>query len=751
MELSDKSNLTGFIIESVTPADIQLGEPVITGDTIKIPVLRGITLFPMKIVAKPIYSASTERAVPGVSFASFDDITFDLEDVQPNIFYLVAQSGHPTPYYIQLDIEPQDDRNNIKQFNVTGYPSNSRLATKGFVNPITRTVTLYGFNTVFPLELTAETTLSDSACLKETVDIKALKLSFSKYGDRIEYNVEAQNGDVRRWAVVLERATEIRGTESSDILSAVSLDAKKQRAGILTDGFEIADIGVDNQTGQIILSVSPNIGNNRIEIIPTLVTLPNSQIIGYRDDESLSFENHNTVKEFIILDARTGYFRKWQFVLTQGDVGDIHRFPYTYSSTGNCITMNYDATVIDNIHHQIQLQVTHAGSSCWPLSLTAGAVEHSEGASININQPLVFDNINDSAHFIVISSSETSTTWSISLTSPQTVGQANIENVSINASSYPELADDDVLVNETTAEVFIDLDNKNMLPLHIQPHLHLSDGAEFTTFQNGDFMEFRTFTDIVTVEIISRSGETKTWRFQLLDKRQLPNSNFELWRTYGTPTIDPVPGRGRGWATANNIMVQGTKRVDNGANGFAAELTTNIISIPKNLITSATLFLGDFDMTSITLDKPRSMTKFGVPFEARPVAFAIDVKYTPGEQYQQSRLVGGSGVLGQYALDDIDGDDRGQIYAELIHWSGNGPLNYASEPVTGVHLLARGEYIISGKTDWTRLSIPLSRLPEYEQYRPTHLVFVAASSIDGHLFKGAKGSQLTVDNFELIY
>jgi hypothetical protein len=180
-------------------------------------------------------------------------------------------------------------------------------------------------------------------------------------------------------------------------------------------------------------------------------------------------------------------------------------------------------------------------------------------------------------------------------------------------------------------------------------------------------------------------------------------------------------------------------------------MTTNIIALPKNLITSATLFLGYFDMSTISLDKPKSMTKFGIPFEAKPIAVAIDMKYLPGNNYQQSRLVSGSGIMAQYVLDNLDGEDKGQIWAELIHWNGEGQLNYAGEPTAGVHVLARGEYVTSGRTEWTRLRIPLERRPEYEQYQPTHLVFVAASSIDGHLFRGAKGSKLTVDNFELIY
>jgi hypothetical protein len=754
MELSDESRLTGFNIKSVNPANILLGTPVIDGDTVKIPVLRGVTLFPMSIGGEPVFSSETEQAVPGVSFSSFDDIRFDLEDIQLNTFYLIAKSGLPKPYYIKLDIENQEDRNDFKQFEITEFPQNDVFATKGFINPITRTITLYGFTAGFPVEISAAAVLSDNAYIKEeynAIDEKALRLSFSKYGDGVVYNVEAENGDLREWKVFLQQTKKITGTEISDILSAVSLDAKKQKAEVKSGNCEISEIGVDSKSGKLILVVSPITRNIDIEIVPTLTLRSNSQIIGYKAGESIFFADYNSTKDFIILDSRTGYYQNWKFTLMQGNVGDIYSFPFTYSSERNYIQIDENATVIDNISKQIKLKVTRttATSSYWPLTVTAGNVTHSEGAKVNING-FSFKNINDSAYFSVVSSLDVESTWTVSLIPPQTDGYADIDSVKIAGSSYPALTDKDVLINRTTAEVFIDLKDKNVLPLRIQPYLYISEGAEFETFQNGDFMEFESFSDIVEVNIMSRSGETKIWKFQLLEKRQLQNSDFELWTTSGTPTIDPVPGRGRGWATANNLMVQGTKSVDNGANGLAAEMTTDIILIPKNLITSATLFLGYFDMSTISLDKPRTMTKFGIPFEARPVAIDIDVKYSPGDKYQQSRLVGGSGIMAQYVLDDLEGEDRGQIWAELIHWNGAGQLNYAGEPTAGVYVLARGE-VVTGKTDWSRLRIPLVVKPEYKHYQPTHLVFVAASSIDGHLFRGAKGSKLTIDNFELIY
>lgn len=757
MDLSDEAKLTEFLIKSVTPSDIRLGTPVIDRDTVKIPVLRGVTLFPMSICAEPVFSAETESVVPGTSFSSFDDIKFDLGDIQLNTFYLVARSGLTKACYIKLDIEAQESRNDFKEFVVTGSPAATSLAAKGFVNPIKRTITLYGINPVFPLNITAAAILSDSAYIKDAhndvIDGKSLQLSFSKYGDSLVYNIEAENGDIRKWRVILEQAKAITGAETQDILSAVGLDAKKQSVEVKSGGYTISDIGVDTKGGKLILAVSPVTKDINIEFLPSLVIRPNSQIVGYKAGEIISFANYNSTKDFIILDSRTGYYRKWQIVLKQGGVDDIYSFPFTYSpDADNSIMLDSNATVIDNILKQIKLQVvrTCVAASCFPLIINVGEVECSEGATVNI-EPLRFDNTGDTARFGIVSSTGIQSTWTVNLITPQTAGQANIDSVRIAGSSYPGFTGKDISIDETTAEVFIGLENKNMLPVRLQPYLYISEGAEFDSFQNGDFMEFRTFSDIVRVDVVSRSGETRSWKFQLLEKSQLPNSDFELWVTSGTLTIDPVPGRGRGWATANNMMVRGTMPVNNGVYGLAAELTTDIIALPNNLITSATLFLGYFDMSTITLDKPRNMTKFGVPFEAKPSAFAIDVKYAPGSRYQQSRLVSGSGILAQYALDDLEGEDSGQIYAELIHWNGEGQLNYAGEPVVGVHVLARGERVISGRTGWTRMRVALEKKPEYELYQPTHLVFVAASSINGHLFRGAKDSKLTVDNFELIY
>ncbi len=277
---------------------------------------------------------------------------------------------------------------------------------------------------------------------------------------------------------------------------------------------------------------------------------------------------------------------------------------------------------------------------------------------------------------------------------------------------------------------------------------------------------FSSFDDIVfqpcdiapkTFYLIAKSGLAKPYHIKLdiseqnprCNFNQLPNAEFEIWKLEGTyPTIDETPGIALGWATANNGFIQGTMPTLNSPNGYAAEMTTDILNnlLIKNLITSGTLFVGEFKL-SLDMNNPRSMMRFGIPFEHSPTAVAIDAKYQPGNKLQKSVLVSGM----TYSLEDVAGQDVGQIWVELVNWSGNGNISYNGEANANVKVLARGEYNFVGASDWTRITIPFVKNAIYDQYPVTHIVVVMASSYEGHLFLGAKGSKLTVDNIELVY
>ncbi|GHT38388.1 hypothetical protein AGMMS49965_01600 [Bacteroidia bacterium] len=234
----------------------------------------------------------------------------------------------------------------------------------------------------------------------------------------------------------------------------------------------------------------------------------------------------------------------------------------------------------------------------------------------------------------------------------------------------------------------------------------------------------------------------------------IPNADFELWTNVDDEkkiNIDPTPGKGRGWATANNFYVQGAKPLSYDG-GYAVQLTTarqDIDLLKIHLIAAGSLYTGFFTL-STNFANPRLMTNFGIPHRLRVAAVEFEAQYLPGPQLMQASNEGSG-----YHVDNIEGVDDGQAWVELLNWSGKSDLIYHGLPIDGLKVLGRAEYVFNGSTndhqDWRPITLPIEYYPEYEDITPTHIVVVFSSSKEGDLFKGAPGSILNVDNVELIY
>ena len=268
-----------------------------------------------------------------------------------------------------------------------------------------------------------------------------------------------------------------------------------------------------------------------------------------------------------------------------------------------------------------------------------------------------------------------------------------------------------------------------------------SDGSPFT---------FANTTDKKKITLIAADNQDeRDWYIQIVPT--IENSDFESWINLGTSTvnIDPTPGKGRGWATANNSFVQGTTPVPY-QNGWAAQIQTGIQNLSSlgigELITAGTLFSGYFKMNISALNNPPVMTYFGIPFIMRPSSISIDAKYEAGARFQQSKKVGQN----SYKITDINGVDQGRIWVKLLRWEGNGELEYHEDPIEGLKVLGQGEMIFDGANlslrNWKNHTIPITYDKRYMDLEPTHISIVMTSSRQGDLFIGAKGSTLTVDN-----
>lgn len=356
-----------------------------------------------------------------------------------------------------------------------------------------------------------------------------------------------------------------------------------------------------------------------------------------------------------------------------------------------------------------------------------------------------FDNIYDSHEFYLIAES----------------GRPHLAQVKLVDKLNAEIEVESINLPEEAASVSIWRNNIRIIlkknlgwPLTIIPVFSKTEDAEYLDYKEGDSFVFSSAADIEKhITLKAANGDERIWNLQLVSS--IPNSDFELWINEGTKSIniDPVPGEGMGWTTANNSFVQGTKPVSfNG--GKAAEMTTSLQNLNSlgigQLITAGTIFTGKFKIKISSLDNPPAMTYIGIPFTLKPVSVNVTAKYLSGDQLQQSVK-----EEGKYKLQNLTGTDEGRIWIKILHWGGQGELEYHEKDIPGLTILGEGELIFDGKDqtlkNWHTYTIPVRYNSIHAHIEPTHIAIVMTSSRKGDVFVGAVGSKLTADNVIINY
>lgn len=428
------------------------------------------------------------------------------------------------------------------------------------------------------------------------------------------------------------------------------------------------------------------------------------------------------------------------------DDAEIVSFKITRVSDG--VELGVDQIVVNNNEVLIPLEF---GRKNFPLAISTEigfSKTTDEAMSIDEQQlnlkEFVFNDVYTAKEFYLIAESGTPHLARVKL-----VDKLNAEITGFD----PELDDPDaVLVTVLDNNIRILLKKALGWPLTITPTVTKTATAEYLDYQEGDSFTFTSVADNQKqITLCAANGDERIWNIQVVPLIQ--NSDFELWINEGNKSvnIDPVPGSGLGWATANNSFVQGTKPVVHDG-GKAAQMTTELQSIGflGDMIASGTIFTGKFKLSVSALNNPPAMTHFGIPFVSKPVSISVDASYISGSQLQQSVKEGD-----KYVLHNLTGADEGRIWVKLLHWEGEGDIDYHEKPVEGLTILGEGEMIFDGnKTslrDWKRYTIPINYYSSYRHLNPTHLAIVMTSSRRGDSFIGAVGSKLTVDNVEVNF
>jgi hypothetical protein len=268
--------------------------------------------------------------------------------------------------------------------------------------------------------------------------------------------------------------------------------------------------------------------------------------------------------------------------------------------------------------------------------------------------------------------------------------------------------------------------------------------------------EVQDFTQPVVYRVTAEDGSVADWTVTVVPavpNPQLPNSNFDQWYAVSDYMQPGESAQNTIWGTANRgVAIAGdanTVPVDLGGGDFAAKMTS--VAAPLIVrMAAATLFTGTFTPNFPNPSDPRSNIDFGTQFSGRPSAFKVDYKYLPGASYED-----GDG-------NPLPGTDHCDIYVLLQYRDGN-----VTERIGTGWFRDDTE-----ETDWTNLEVPIKygeltqADPEFDYANvrtdegevwgdpnktPTHIVVVFSSSALGDFFTGAIGSELWVNDFELIY
>ncbi len=273
----------------------------------------------------------------------------------------------------------------------------------------------------------------------------------------------------------------------------------------------------------------------------------------------------------------------------------------------------------------------------------------------------------------------------------------------------------------------------------------------------GDLVDLR---EELTISVTAEDGTITIWTvtaFVASSTPQLPNSDFQLWHQVNAGYFEPGEDQSSTiWGTGNpggailDKIATTPIEIENGNN--AARLVTLdngfVGQIAGTPITAATIYTGRFDPDNIDLNDPRAAVVLGTLFSGRPEAFSLRYKYVPGSvnKDRQGNTLSYGDQLDIYMFLEVRSGNKARRLATGWFRSGDEVTDMTDLEVQ----------LIYGTLD---SSFPDELLPadgfvpadSSEFALPTHLSFLATSSFDGAKFAGAVGSELIIDDLELIY
>lgn len=262
------------------------------------------------------------------------------------------------------------------------------------------------------------------------------------------------------------------------------------------------------------------------------------------------------------------------------------------------------------------------------------------------------------------------------------------------------------------------------------------------------------FSKDVTYTVVAENGTVATYVVKAPSRMASLKFSFDEWETKGNAEY-PMPRDllASSLEGASMLAFLGVKDLplykstdDKVAGAAAARLVTmNTSEIANSLIpaiTSGSVFTGKF---KLDISDRLNSTKFGIAYDKKPLRFKGYYKYTPGEKF-----IDGTDVENIVTKDQTDECAiQAVLYeAETDDFTLTGHDINDSDKRVAVAALSDG----TAKAAWTSFDIPFTWLEgkTYDPAKKYKLAIVCSSSKEGDLFKGAGGSTLLIDEFEVV-
>ncbi|MBS2101123.1 PCMD domain-containing protein [Carboxylicivirga linearis] len=324
----------------------------------------------------------------------------------------------------------------------------------------------------------------------------------------------------------------------------------------------------------------------------------------------------------------------------------------------------------------------------------------------------------------------------------------------------------DIVVSNQASNAKI-LTDSNKVIVEIPGGVDLSEiqiqSIKFSSFAKsetkaGDVLDLNTPQKIT---VTAEDGSIHVWEIESFIASVTPpldNGDFSLW--YKTASDYYEPGESASntiWGTGNQgTQILGklaTTPFDIGGGNLAAKMETldngKLVGTFGAPISAGSIFTGVFNPDNIDPSNPQAAIEFGTPFIGRPLKLKFKYSYTPGTENKDKKgnILAYGDACDIYALLEVRLGGKTERLATAWFRSDQNQNDFTTQEVTFTY----------GELDNT---YPDYMLPIGHDFvstdsaafiLPTHITFVASSSFDGANFAGAIGSELILDDVELIY